>query len=77
MNRPYCARTDNTPGNVPVDSIVFLEFVPQTHQWLLVTLSAWWNFGQAVVSLLSWVFLANFACSADQAPCLRQDNMGW
>ncbi|KAK7224320.1 hypothetical protein V2G26_012323 [Clonostachys chloroleuca] len=64
-------------GNVPVDSIVFLEFVPQTHQWLLVTLSAWWNFGQAVVSLLSWVFLANFACSADQAPCLRQDNMGW
>lgn len=63
-------------GNVPVDSIVFLEFVPQSHQWLLVTLSAWWNLGQVIVSLLAWVFLANFACS-DATSCTRQDNMGW
>ncbi|PCD28633.1 hypothetical protein AU210_011191 [Fusarium oxysporum f. sp. radicis-cucumerinum] len=63
-------------GNVPVDSIVFLEFVPQSHQWLLVTLSAWWNLGQLIVSLLSWVFLANFACSSPEG-CRRQDNMGW
>ncbi|KAH7239864.1 hypothetical protein FSOLCH5_014215 [Fusarium solani] len=63
-------------GNVPVDSIVFLEFVPQSHQWLLVTLSAWWNLGQVIVSLLAWVFLANFACD-DATNCTRQDNMGW
>ncbi|KAJ3539019.1 hypothetical protein NM208_g5659 [Fusarium decemcellulare] len=63
-------------GNVPVDSIVFLEFVPQSHQWLLVTLSAWWNLGQVIVSLLAWVFLANFACT-DAATCTREDNMGW
>ncbi|KAL0943450.1 hexose transporter [Colletotrichum truncatum] len=43
-------------GNVPVDSVVFLEFVPQSHQWMLVTLSAWWNLGQVIVSLLAWVF---------------------
>jgi MFS family permease len=64
-------------GNVPVDSIIFLEFVPQAYQWLLVSLSAWWNFGQVVVSLLSWVFLANYGCSSADAPCPRSDNMGW
>ncbi|KAH7123021.1 major facilitator superfamily transporter [Dactylonectria macrodidyma] len=64
-------------GNVPVDSIIFLEFVPQTHQWLLVSLSGWWNLGQVIVALLSWVFLANFACSADDAPCPASTNMGW
>ncbi|OLN86859.1 putative MFS-type transporter PB1E7.08c 1 [Colletotrichum chlorophyti] len=64
-------------GNVPVDSVVFLEFVPQTHQWLLVTLSAWWNLGQVIVSLLAWVFLAHFACPSTDAPCRMQDNMGW
>lgn len=64
-------------GNVPVDSIVFLEFVPQAYQWLLVSLSAWWNCGQLIVSLLAWVFLANFSCSTDAESCSRQDNMGW
>ncbi|KAF7534142.1 hypothetical protein G7054_g6467 [Neopestalotiopsis clavispora] len=63
-------------GNVPVDSIVFLEFVPSTYQWLLVSLSAWWNFGQVVVALLSWVFLSNYACS-DSTSCSMADNMGW
>ena len=64
-------------GNVPVDSIVFLEFVPASHQWLLVTLSAWWNLGQIVVSLLAWLFLSHFACDAADAPCAMRDNMGW
>ncbi|KAI1634282.1 major facilitator superfamily domain-containing protein [Biscogniauxia mediterranea] len=64
-------------GNVPVDSVIFLEFVPQTHQWLLVSMSAWWSAGQLVVSLLSWAFLTRYGCSASDAPCSAQDNMGW
>lgn len=64
-------------GNVPVDSIIFLEFMPQTSQWLLTTLSAWWNLGQVIVSLVAWVFLANYSCDAAQAPCASKDNMGW
>lgn len=44
-------------GNVPVDSVIFLEFVPGSHQYLLTALSGWWNFGQVVVSLLGWVFM--------------------
>ncbi|KAJ5157497.1 glucose transporter, partial [Penicillium canariense] len=66
-------------GNVPVDSMIFLEFVPGSHQYLLTALSAWWNLGQLVVSLITWVFLANYSCPTDATPatCPRQSNMGW
>ncbi|KAL1857587.1 hypothetical protein Daus18300_010227 [Diaporthe australafricana] len=64
-------------GNVPVDSIIFLEFIPQERQWMLTSLSAWWNLGQVIVSLLAWVFLANYACDSSEAPCPARSNMGW
>ncbi|KAF2488476.1 MFS general substrate transporter [Lophium mytilinum] len=66
-------------GNVPVDSMIFLEFVPGSHQYLLTALSAWWNFGQVIVSLVGWVFIAHFSCDADAEPgtCQKKDNMGW
>ncbi|THX12237.1 hypothetical protein D6D13_04288 [Aureobasidium pullulans] len=66
-------------GNVPVDSMIFLEFVPGSHQYLLTALSSWWMLGQVIVSLLSWAFLANFTCPTDSTPatCKRADNMGW
>ena len=37
-------------GNLPVDSAVFLEFVPATHQSLLAVLSIWWAIGQLVAA---------------------------
>jgi hypothetical protein len=45
----------------------------------LTALSGWWNLGQLVVSLLAWVFLANFSCPTDATPdtCSQADNMGW
>ncbi|KAK5046614.1 hypothetical protein LTR84_007375 [Exophiala bonariae] len=66
-------------GNVPVDSMIFLEFVPGSHQYLLTALSAWWNLGQVIVSLIGWVFIANFTCPTGSTPetCRREDNMGW
>ncbi|KAJ5085565.1 hypothetical protein N7532_010336 [Penicillium argentinense] len=66
-------------GNVPVDSMIFLEFVPGSHQYLLTALSAWWNLSQLIVSLVAWVFLANFSCPTDATSetCRRQENMGW
>ena len=42
-------------GNLPVDSAVFLEFMPATHQWLLTVLSIWWAVGQLVASLVSLI----------------------
>jgi hypothetical protein len=33
-------------GNLPVDSAVFLEFLPASHQYLLTVMSVWWSAGQ-------------------------------
>jgi MFS family permease len=64
-------------GNVPVDSMVFLEFVPGSHQYLVTALSAWWNLRQVIVSLVAWMFLANLSCPADAEVCRKANNMGW
>ena len=37
---------------MPVDSAVFLDFVPGSHQYLLTILSIWWAIGQLVASLV-------------------------
>lgn len=41
-------------GNQPVDSAIFLEFIPATHQNILVIQSGFWSLGQIVANLLSW-----------------------
>ncbi|KAI0787249.1 major facilitator superfamily domain-containing protein [Irpex lacteus] len=53
-------------GNLPVDGALFLENIPQSHQWLLTFLSAWWSVGQVVGSLIIWGFVANYS-----------DDKGW
>ncbi|KAI1794987.1 membrane transporter [Ganoderma leucocontextum] len=63
-------------GNLPVDSAVFLEFVPATHQWLLTVLSIWWAIGQLVGALVAWPLIANFSCSSPVG-CTKEKNMGW
>ncbi|KIK69566.1 hypothetical protein GYMLUDRAFT_33942 [Collybiopsis luxurians FD-317 M1] len=63
-------------GNLPVDGAIFLEFVPQSHQWLLTLLSVWWALGQLFASLIAWPLIGNFSCtSADNCP--KSSNMGW
>ncbi|EJD03169.1 MFS general substrate transporter [Fomitiporia mediterranea MF3/22] len=47
-------------GNLPVDGALFLEHIPQSHQWLLTFLSAFWSVGQLIGSLIVWVFIANY-----------------
>ncbi|EIN05730.1 MFS general substrate transporter [Punctularia strigosozonata HHB-11173 SS5] len=66
-------------GNMPVDSAVFLDFVPAPHQYLLTLMSIWWSIGQLLASLVAWPLIANFSCPLD-APagtCTRHANMGW
>lgn len=43
-----------TGGNQPVDSAIFLEFIPATHQYLLTMQSAFWSLGQALAALIGW-----------------------
>ncbi|KAF8192100.1 MFS general substrate transporter [Pholiota molesta] len=65
-------------GNLPVDSAIFLEFVPATHQYLLTVLSIWWAFGQLIGSLVAWPLIGNFSCQTGAAvPCAQSENRGW
>jgi MFS family permease len=40
-------------GNLPVDSAVFLEFLPGSHQYLLTVLSIDWAFAQVIATLVA------------------------
>ncbi|KAJ2987973.1 hypothetical protein NUW54_g9264 [Trametes sanguinea] len=58
-------------GNLPVDSAVFLEFIPASHQYLLTILSIWWAFGQLVGSLVCLPLLAPFVTLSHASPVGR------
>ncbi|KIM70818.1 hypothetical protein SCLCIDRAFT_100661 [Scleroderma citrinum Foug A] len=64
-------------GNLPVDSAVFLEFVPASHQYLLTVLCIWWAIGQLVGSLVAWPLISSFSCPSAPAPCPASSNKGW
>ncbi len=63
-------------GNLPVDSAIFLEFLPASHQFLLTILSIDWAIAQVVATLIAWPLLGNFTCQQDTM-CTRGQNMGW
>ncbi|SPO23783.1 related to PHO84 - high-affinity inorganic phosphate transporter [Ustilago trichophora] len=73
-------------GNLPVDGMMFLEFVPANKQYLLTLLSVFWSLGQLLASLVAWAFIANYSCDGNQSntpsgpntvPCPVSENMGW
>ncbi|CAI6091745.1 hypothetical protein V2G26_003764 [Clonostachys chloroleuca] len=63
-------------GNQPVDSAIFLEFIPATHQNILVVQSGFWALGQVVANMVAWPFVANFSCPSAK-DCSFQSNLGW
>jgi len=63
-------------GNLPVDSAVFLEFLPGSHQYLLTVLSVDWAIAQLVATLVAWPILGNLTCQEGET-CTRSKNMGW
>lgn len=70
-------------GSLPVDGMLFLEFIPGSHQYLLTLLSIFWAVGQLIASLIAWAFIANYTCAgsnsapATAGPCNTAENMGW
>ncbi|KAF9445454.1 MFS general substrate transporter [Macrolepiota fuliginosa MF-IS2] len=65
-------------GNIPVDSAIFLEFIPASHQYLLTVLSIWWAFGQLLGSLVAWPLIGKYSCKITNPPsCTRASNQGW
>ncbi|KAJ5815434.1 hypothetical protein N7474_007211 [Penicillium riverlandense] len=65
-----------TGGNQPVDSAIFLEFTPATHQYLLTMQSGFWSLGQAVAALVAWPLIASYTCPSSEQ-CTFQNNLGW
>ncbi|KAI0451963.1 major facilitator superfamily domain-containing protein [Xylaria acuta] len=64
-------------GNLPVDSAIFLEFLPSSHQYLLTVLSVDWALAQVVANLIAWGLLSNFTCDVTDTNCTRAKNFGW
>ena len=64
-------------GNLPVDSAVFLEFLPGTHQYLLTVLSVFWAFAQLLATLIAWPLLGYHTCQQKATTCSRSQNFGW
>ncbi|KAH9894713.1 transporter [Xylariomycetidae sp. FL2044] len=64
-------------GNLPVDSAIFLEFLPGTHQYLLTILSIDWAIAQVVANLIAWPLLGFMTCQQTDENCSRSENFGW
>lgn len=63
-------------GNLVLDSVTFLEFLPQDKKWLLTFLALWWGIGQTVAGGIAWPLIVNFSCDS-ASYCPRSENMGW
>ncbi|KAH7138923.1 major facilitator superfamily domain-containing protein [Dendryphion nanum] len=64
-------------GNLPVDSAIFLEFLPGSHQYLLTILSIDWALAQVFATLIAWPLLGNLTCQQSDTNCTKSKNMGW
>jgi MFS family permease len=65
-------------GNLPVDSAIYLEFLPASHQYLLTVLSVAWAIAQVVATLVAWPLLGGMTCEEEESDtCTREGNMGW
>ena len=60
-----------------MDSAIFLEFLPRSHQYLLTILSIFWAFAQLLASGIAWPLLGNLTCQQTATECTRSENMGW
>ncbi|KAJ5734077.1 hypothetical protein N7493_002863 [Penicillium malachiteum] len=63
-------------GNLLVDSAIFLEFLPGSHQYLLTVLSIDWALAQVLANLIAWPLLGDMTCSSADG-CTKAKNMGW
>ncbi|KAK5051432.1 hypothetical protein LTR84_003084 [Exophiala bonariae] len=77
-------------GNIPIDTTICLECLPQDRHWLLPALSIFQPVGVILCSGLAYVFIPAYSCAenlvscnrvrdadAVGACCGRADNQGW
>jgi MFS family permease len=74
-------------GNIPIDTTIMLEFLPQNRRFLLPLLSIFQPIGVVVCSALAYAFIPKYSCAADlqscrnvsagQPCCTKAENYGW
>ncbi|KAF2170409.1 hypothetical protein M409DRAFT_19231 [Zasmidium cellare ATCC 36951] len=80
-------------GNIPIDTTICLECIPQDRRFMLALLSIFQPIGVVITSVLAYAYIPNYSCSpnfsqpdplpscknvADGQPCCTKDsNMGW
>lgn len=73
-------------GNIPIDTTITLECLPQNRRWLLPTLSVFQPLGVVICSAIAYGFVPNYTCTnttpcSQVGPgedcCRKSDNMGW
>ena len=80
-------------GNIPIDTTICLEFIPQYKRFLLALLSIFQPIGVVITCALAYGYIPNYTCSpsfntdnplescnnvpAGQRCCSRAENMGW
>ncbi|WFC97851.1 hypothetical protein MYAM1_000571 [Malassezia yamatoensis] len=69
-------------GSLPVDGMLFLEFLPGNSQYLLTLLSVFWSLGQLMASLIGWAFISHYHCtwsssSPETTDCMAPNGSGW
>ncbi|KAL3461795.1 major facilitator superfamily domain-containing protein [Aspergillus heterothallicus] len=64
-----------TGGNQPVDSAIFLEYIPATDQCLLTIQSAFWSVGLAVAALIGWLAASLSRKTQNLNPSLKTESI--
>lgn len=67
-------------GSLPVDGMLFLEFLPGNRQQLLTLLSVFWSLGQLLSSLVGWGFISKYNCTRDDngfTSCVNYTSRHW
>lgn len=63
-------------GNLVLDSVTFLEFLPSNKQWMITFMAMWWGFGQLIPTGSAFGLIPPYSCETAEG-CTRQQNMGW
>lgn len=64
-------------GSLPVDGMIFLEFLPGNRQFLLTLMSVFWSLGQLVTSLIGWGFISRWHCETHDECASNRTSSGW
>ncbi|KAF2501459.1 MFS general substrate transporter [Lophium mytilinum] len=67
-------------GNKYVDSTIFIEFVPASHQFLLPMATVFASLAQLISVLIAWPLVTNYSCTPQLVAahqCFFSKNLGW